>query len=356
MDSVLKTRHSRRSVLAAAGGASALALAGLPRIGAARAQATPDASIEASITYGYWDASQQTAVEAQIEAFKVHFPNITVEPQIVPWADYWTKLQTAVGGGEAFDVFWINTASCPVYASVDALLPITSIVGEGGIDPTRLAGAAGRDVLLGRRSVRLPARFRHDRPLLQQGPLRRRRGRLPDDTWTWETFRAMRSKLTDKDRWHLGRGLQTSWQENYYNFIWQNEGDLLNDDRTIVAGRRAAGLRSIRVSDRVLHRRADAVDCDPAVEPGGRYPLPGRSGGDADRRVVPRRHLRQGRGQYRCRAAAAGQERGRPRSTVWRMSSGPAARARMRRRSSSSASPAKRPRRFSANPARPSRR
>ena len=59
MDSVLKTRHSRRSVLAAAGGATALALAGLPRMGTARAQATPDASLEASITYGYWDASQQ---------------------------------------------------------------------------------------------------------------------------------------------------------------------------------------------------------------------------------------------------------------------------------------------------------
>ena len=26
--------------------------------------------------------------------------------------------------------------------------------------------------------------------------------------------------------------MQTSWQENYYNFIFQNEGRLLNDDLT----------------------------------------------------------------------------------------------------------------------------
>ena len=53
----------------------------------------------------------------------------------------------------------------------------------------------------------------------------------PDDTWTWE-FRAAAEKLTNKDKGIWGAGMQTSWQENYYNFIWQNGGRLLNEDRT----------------------------------------------------------------------------------------------------------------------------
>ncbi len=233
MDSVLKSRHSRRSILAAAGGASALALAGLPRIGAARAQATPDASIEASITYGFWDASQQAAVEAQIKAFNVHFPNISVEPQIVPWDSYWTKLQTSVAGGEAFDVFWLNSASCPVYASKNALVPIDDLIGAGGIDtsvfPAPLVEMYSyKDVQYG-----LPRDFDtialfYNKDLFDAAGVD-----YPTDAWTWDDFRANAEKLTNKDKGIWGAGMQTSWQENYYNFIWQNEGRLLNDDRTV---------------------------------------------------------------------------------------------------------------------------
>ena len=43
------------------------------------------------------------ASEAQAAAFRESHPNITIEPQLVPWDDYWTKLQTSVAGGAARD-------------------------------------------------------------------------------------------------------------------------------------------------------------------------------------------------------------------------------------------------------------
>src|SRR5680860_1271896 len=82
MHAQTKARLTRRSLVAAAGGASALALAGVPLKGLTQAQATPYDGEEATISYGFWDSAQQAAVEAQIAAFKGHFPNITVEPQI----------------------------------------------------------------------------------------------------------------------------------------------------------------------------------------------------------------------------------------------------------------------------------
>jgi multiple sugar transport system substrate-binding protein len=234
----LDTRLSRRRVTKLGATATAAASLGvLPRFAAAQ-EATPAASVpayngeEVTITYGYWDTAQSEAIEAQIAAFKVHFPNITVEPQIVPWADYWTQLQTAVSGGKTFDVFWINTASLPVYASVDALLPITSIVGEGGIDPAQLpaplvASYAWEGVQYG-----LPRDFDTIALFYNKDMFDAAGVAYPDETWTWETFRSVSEQLTNKDSLIFGAGLQTSWPENYYNFIWQNEGRLLNDDMT----------------------------------------------------------------------------------------------------------------------------
>jgi multiple sugar transport system substrate-binding protein len=225
-----KARLSRRSLVAGAGAASALALTGAPRTWAA--QATPYSGEPATITYGFWDSAQEEAINAQIEAFKSHIPEITVEPQIVPWADYWTKLQTAVAGGEAFDVFWINSASLPVYASADALVPIDSITGAGGIDPGLFPAPLVEMYQYDGVQYGLPRDFDTIALFFNRDLFDDAGEAYPDDTWTWEEFRAAAERLTDPDKGIWGAGQQTSWQENYYNFIWQNGGRLLDDERT----------------------------------------------------------------------------------------------------------------------------
>jgi multiple sugar transport system substrate-binding protein len=233
----LDTRLSRRRLTQFGAAATAAATLGsLPRFAGAQ-DATPNAGPEiapyngedVTITYGYWDTAQSAAIEAQIEAFKAVQPNITVEPQIVPWADYWTQLQTAVGGGKTFDVFWINTASLPVYASVNALLPITSIVGAGGIDSALLPAPLVASYSWNGVQYGVPRDFDtialfYNKDLFDAAGVA-----YPDDTWTWETYRSVAEQLTNADNGIFGAGLQTSWQENYYNFIWQNGGDLLDD-------------------------------------------------------------------------------------------------------------------------------
>jgi multiple sugar transport system substrate-binding protein len=238
MRGVLDTPLSRRQIARLGATATAAAsLGALPRLTSAQ-QATPGTGPEitpyngeeVTITYGFWDTAQSDAIDTQIDAFKAHFPNITVEPQIVPWADYWTQLQTAVAGGETFDVFWINTASLPVYASADALLPITSIVGDGGIDPSLLPAALVASYAWEGVQYGLPRDFDSIALFYNKDIFDKAGVAYPDDTWTWETFRSVSEQLTDADNLVFGAGLQTSWQENYYNFIWQNEGRLLNDD------------------------------------------------------------------------------------------------------------------------------
>lgn len=227
---VRNSQLTRRSLIGAAGAASALALTG--RVGRAQAQATPYAGEEVTITYGFWDSAQEAAIEAQIEAFKAVQPNITVEPQIVPWADYWTQLQTAVAGGETFDVFWINSASLPVYASSDALLPIEPIIGGNGIDPAMFPAPLVEMYAYEGVQYGLPRDFDTIALFYNKDIFDAAGVEYPTEAWTWEDFRATAEQLTDEGNGIWGAGLQTSWQENYYNFIWQNGGQLLNEDRT----------------------------------------------------------------------------------------------------------------------------
>ncbi len=228
---------TRRKLLAAAGGASALALAGaLPRVAHAQspvAEVVPYDGEEVTITYGFWDTAQEAAINAQLEAFKAVQPNITVEPQIVPWGDFWTKLQTGIAGGETYDVFWMISANLPVYASVGALLPIDSIVGgDGGVDLANFAAPLVEMYQWDDHQYGIPRDFDTIALFYNKDIFDAAGVAYPDDTWTWDTFRSTAEQLTDSGAGIWGAGLQTSWQENYYNFIYQNGGTLLNEDMT----------------------------------------------------------------------------------------------------------------------------
>lgn len=231
---LMDSQLNRRGVIqAGAAGAAAAAMSRGPQAAFAQELATPYAGEEAKITYGFWDSSQQPAIEAQLAAFSEKFPEITVEPQIVPWEDYWTKLQTGVAGGEIFDVFWINSASLPVYASKDALLPIDAIIGGDGVDPGNFPDPLVEMYSYEGVQYGLPRDFDtialfYNKDLFDAAGVD-----YPTADWTWDDFRAAAEALTDEGSGQWGAGLQTSWQENYYNFIWQNEGRLLNEDRTM---------------------------------------------------------------------------------------------------------------------------
>lgn len=219
--------------------------------------ATPDASPAASavadvtayngeevtITYGIWDSAQQAGIDQQIAAFKEVQPNITVEIQLTPWADYWTKLQTAVAGGEAFDVFWLNSANCPVYAAAGALVPVDSVFGGDGLDkanyPEQILD------LYNFEGVQYGTPREYDTiALFYNKDLFDAAGEAyPDDTWDWEKFREVSEKLTDESNGIYGVGLNLGGQENYTNFVLQNEGRYLNEELTecVVAEDVAAG-------------------------------------------------------------------------------------------------------------------
>ena len=198
---------------------------------------------EVTISYGIWDSAQQAGIEQQIAAFKEVQPNITVEIQLTPWADYWTKLQTAVAGGEAFDVFWLNSANCPVYASAGALVPLDGVFGEGGLDPENYPEQVLDLYTFEGHRYATPREYDTIGLFYNKDIFDAAGEAYPDDTWDWDKFREVAEKLTDEEAGVYGVGLNLGGQENYTNFVLQNEGQYLNDelDACIVADEVVAG-------------------------------------------------------------------------------------------------------------------
>ena len=231
----LQTFLSRRALLRTGAGAAAglgLAARGVQPRRSRAAQEAICGGEEITITYGFWDDAQRPAVEQQIAAFKELHPNITIEPQVVPWDDYWTKLQTGVAGGSTNDVFWMNADGLPVYASQGAIVPIQEMVDDGSIDvnayPESLRSLyTFEDTVYGiPRDFDTIALF-YNKDLFDQAGVE-----FPTADWTWDDLRAAAEQLTSDDGSQWGYASSIGGQQNYYNLIKQNGGEILNADQT----------------------------------------------------------------------------------------------------------------------------
>ena len=237
---ILERRLDRRALLrAGAAGAAGLGMAGvLGGRGVGRARAAQSAGCsgdDVTLTYAFWNAEQRPAIEAQIEAFREEYPNISVEPQVVPFAEYFTKLQTGIAGGASYDVFWMNGPNFPVYASQGALVDLQPITGSGGVDlaayPKSLVDLytfEGKVYGLSRDFDTIGLYYNKD--LFDAAEVA-----YPTAEWTWQDLRAAAEKLTVKDgdtttQW--GYGSTLSDQQNLFNFIPQNGGRFFNDEKT----------------------------------------------------------------------------------------------------------------------------
>lgn len=237
-----KLQHyvTRRALLrAGAGGAAGLGLASLGgQMGRQRARAAQDAvcdGAEVTISYGIWDAAQLPGVEAQMAAFNAVHPNITIEPQIVPWDDYWTKLQTGVAGGSTYDVFWMNADGLPTYASQGALVSIQGLIDDGSIDAEAYPESLRSIYTFDGTAYGIPRDFDTIALFYNKDHFDTAGVEYPTGDWTWDDLRVAAEQLTIKEgdtasQWGYCSSL--GGQQNFYNLVWQNEGEILNEDQT----------------------------------------------------------------------------------------------------------------------------
>ena len=179
------------------------------------------------ITYALWDKEQAPIYQEIAKDFEKE-TGIKVKFEITPWAQYWTKLETAITGNNAPDVFWINFPRVPDYIDNGVVLPLDDVEFEKDKFPQQYLDAYTRDGKL----YAIPKDFDshalyYNKKLFDEANIP-----YPDDTWTWDTWRETAKKLTDKEKKVYGMAAQIEWQGGYYETILQNEGEPFIEDGT----------------------------------------------------------------------------------------------------------------------------
>lgn len=87
-----------------------------------------------TLTFRLWDEVAAPVFEESLKAFTKK-TGIAVKVDLVPWADYWTKLPLDVNDPSAApDVFWLNTANFPQFLEGKNLVNVTEALGKKAIE------------------------------------------------------------------------------------------------------------------------------------------------------------------------------------------------------------------------------
>lgn len=191
----------------------------------------PAAGESVTLRYMIWDEAQKPGVQQVIDDFEATHENIDIELEVTPWAQYWTKLQTAATGGSLADVFWMNGPNIQLYASNGILAPISDQIAANNIDMSKYPASLVDLYSYDGKNYALPKDFDtiglwYNKQLFDAADVA-----YPDDTWTWESVSEAAAKLTDESAGIWGITSEINGQANYYNTILQNGGYVISDDK-----------------------------------------------------------------------------------------------------------------------------
>lgn len=187
------------------------------------------ARIRLSTWAGVDESKELQAVIDKINAESTSF-EIVHEPQP---ADYYTKLQTTIAGGQAADLMWLSQEYIPGYAERGALLPLDECLSANGGEaanlddyfPSILQTAQFDGQTFGLPWIAQPVILYYNPKLFADGGVAE-----PTAEWTWEDFRSAAEKLTKPDQGIYGTAFN-DWPP-IQMFIWQAGGDVLSEDGT----------------------------------------------------------------------------------------------------------------------------
>lgn len=172
------------------------------------------------VTYALWDKSYAAAIEDVADKFKEE-TGIEVKLEITPWAQYWTKLETAVTGKNAADVFNVNIPRAIDYIENGVLEPLDGINVELDKIPEQyLESYTGSDGKL----YGIPKDFDTNALFYNKTMFDEAGIAYPDESWTWETWSDAAKQLTNEAEGIYGMAVAPTWQGGYYETIYQNGG------------------------------------------------------------------------------------------------------------------------------------
>lgn len=83
-----------------------------------------------TVTFRLWDEVAQPAYEDSFKEFEKQHSDISVNVEVVPWDDYWSRIPLDFNSGDMADVFLVNSSNVAQYADNGSLINVTEALGD----------------------------------------------------------------------------------------------------------------------------------------------------------------------------------------------------------------------------------
>jgi len=197
------------------------------------------APMKADLQYLLWDDTQMPIIQKQIETFTAKLPGVTVTANVMPYADYWTKLQTAVAGGTGPDLYWMTRPNYDIWSRLGTAAKIDDLLASNKALKSNFDAMLPFTV----DAYKFNGKF-HGVPwgvdstaIVYNEDALKAAGLKPlaeiEDSFTWDTLRDYATKLTKRDGNRVVQyGFMVPPTRNWWDFIWSNGGKFFNEDGT----------------------------------------------------------------------------------------------------------------------------
>ena len=202
------------------------------------------AGSDGNLTMQIWDNSQREAMQALADAYHEINPDVTIEVQVTSWDEYWTKLEAAAGSGNLPDIFWMHTNQILLYADNGMLADVTDLYDDdtyshySDVSIANTLGSDGR--MYGVPKDKDTVCLVYNKEMFDQAGVA-----YPDETWTWDDLTEASQKIYDATG-KYGYMAYCDDQLGYWNFVYQNGGYILNDDKTAAGFDQPATIEAMK--------------------------------------------------------------------------------------------------------------
>lgn len=187
---------------------------------------------QTKLTVAMWDDTQAPGVQMMLDKFMEENPDISVEIQCTPYDQYWTNLEAAAIAGTLSDVIMMHPEQVAKYAQGGMLASLEDMIASGSIDMTKFPENIVGDFTVDGVRYGVPKDYStfglwYNKDLFDAAGLE-----YPTADWTWDDLYNAAVALTDKDNGVYGFVARYDTNDGAYHFIWQNGGDIINEDET----------------------------------------------------------------------------------------------------------------------------
>lgn len=203
---------------------------------------------DVTLTYSIWDQGQAEGMNAIADAFEDENPGIQVNVEVTPWDQYWTKLESGAQGESLPDVFWMHSNEFANYSEGQILMDVSDLSDESDtLDmsnfPEELVEVYTTDnnEVLGVPKDYGNIGLWYNKTLFDEAGLD-----YPNGEWTWDDLLENAELLTDLENDVYGVLAPLNREEGYHNFIHQNGGYVISEDKTTSGFREAETVEAVQ--------------------------------------------------------------------------------------------------------------